>query len=178
MSSENQFLRIGKIVGAHGLQGRLKIIIISDISERFKAETTLYLKINAEYFKEYKSIEFIEQPGRASLLKLEDIDDRDDALELKGIEIFIDKSDAEKTRDSLGEDSYYFYDIVGCSVFRNGELFAEVKDIMNVGDGSILVLKNDEGKEFLIPFIESMVDTKEIHNRRIDINPIDGLFES
>ncbi len=178
MSSENQFLRIGKIVDAHGLQGRLKIIIITDISERFKAGTTLYLKINAEYFKEYKSIEFIEQPGRASLLKLKGIDNRDDALELKGIEIFIDKSDAEKTRDSLGEDSYYFYDIVGCSVFRNGEFFAEVKDIMNVGDGSILVLKNDEGKEFLIPFIESMVDTKEIHNRKIDINPIDGLFES
>ncbi len=177
MSSEKQFLRIGKIVGAHGLQGRLKILIVSDFSERFEPGTKLYLEISPDYYKEYQNIEFIEQSGRASLLKLEGINNKDDAIALKGIEIFIKKSDAEKTRDSLDDDNYYYYDLIGCKAFWNGNIFAEVTDIIKSGDGSVLVLKNDDGEEYLIPFTESMVDTKEIQNRRIDINPIDGLFE-
>ena len=176
MSNEKQFLRVAKITGVHGLHGRLRIAVVSDIADRFIPGTALFLKFGGEY-REYKSVEFIELVSKASLLKLEGIEDRDEALSLNGIEIYIDRTVAEKTRDSLGEDVYYYYDLIGCKAYWNNDLFAEVTDIMQAGDGCILILSNTEGKQFLIPFTESMVDTGNIGSKRIDINPVDGLFE-
>ena len=176
MSSGKQFLRVAKIIGAHGLHGRLRITVISDIADRFSPGTVLFLKFGDEY-REYKSVEFIELVSKASLLKLEGIDNRDEALSLNGIEIYIDKAEAEQTRDSLGEDVYYYYDLLGCKVYWNNDLFAEVTDIIKAGDGCILILSNTKGEQFLIPFTESMVDTGNISDKRIDINPVDGLFE-
>ncbi len=176
MSGGKQFLRVAKIIGAHGLNGRLRIAVISDIADRFAPGTALFLKSGSEY-REYKSAEFIWQTARASLLKLEGVDDRDKALSLNGIEIYIDREEAEKTRDSLGKDVYYYYDLIGCKVYWKNDLFAEVTDIMKAGDGCILVLSDTKGEQFLIPFTESMVDTGNIGSGRIDINPVDGLFE-
>lgn len=176
MSNEEQFLRIGKIIGAHGLHGRLRILVISDNTRRFEVGSSLYLKIGAKY-EEYISAEFIERRGNVSLLMLEGIEDRESAQSFKGVEIFIERSKAEKTRESLGVDIYYYYDLIGCKVFWKGDIFGEVVDIIDVADGNVLVLKNKEGRAFLIPFTRDMVDTKDICKRRIDINPVDGLFE-
>ena len=176
MSSDEDYLRIARIVGVHGLHGRLKIYVISDIDERFLPGNNLYIKIGGHY-KVYRSAEFIMKRGKASFLKLDGIASRDDALLLKGCEIFIKKSEAEKTRESLGEDVYYYYDLIGSRAFWNGDDFAEVVDIIEVGDGNALILKDNNGREYFIPFIQSMVDTKSIDSKRIDINPVDGLFE-
>lgn len=173
---DNQFVRIGKITGAHGLEGRVKVLVFSDVSGRFEPGNTLFLKIKSE-FTEYTSTDYKEQPGRFSLLKLEGIDNREEALSLKGIEIFISRKAAEKTRKLLDKDDFYYYDLIGCSVYLDNELFGEVASIMQAGAGDILVLKSKDGRELFIPFIDSMVDTKNIFKGRIDIRPVDGLFD-
>jgi 16S rRNA processing protein RimM len=176
LNETNQFLRIAKITGAHGLTGRLKLDVITDFIERFEPGNKLYIKIDNE-FKPFLCIDFIEK-SKNSLIKFENIEDRDAALYLKGAEIYISKSEAEKTRDRLDNDSFYFYDLIDCSVFRDGAVFGKVVDIMGSGENIILVLNDDKGKEYLIPFNQSMVDTKYIFNGRIDISPVEGLFES
>ena len=176
MSRDEQFLRIGKIIGAHGLHGRLKILAITDIRDRFKIGSYIYLKVRDEYNRN-RILDFIEQKGRQCLIVLEGISNREGALTLKGIEVFIEKDEAEKTRHLLGEDTYYYYDIIGCSVYLRGELFGRVTDILEAGAGEILVIEDSSGKEFLIPFVHSMVDTRELFNRKIYIYPIEGLIE-
>ncbi len=175
MKTPDQFLRIAKVVGAHGLNGRLKLAVITDLIERFTPGSIVYLKIDSKYTP-FQSIEFIET-GRYSIIKLEDINDRDAAASLKGTEVYIAKNEAEKTRDHLEGDAFYYYDLIGCKAYCNGRIFGNVVDIMEIGENNILVLKNDKGKEFLIPFIHSMVDTFHIFDGRIDINPVEGLFD-
>ena len=176
MSRDEQFLRIGKIIGAHGLHGRLRILAITDVRERFEIGNYIYLKVRGEYNR-YRILDFIEQKGRQCLIVLEGISNRDGALTLKGIEVFIEKEEAEKTRHLLGEDTYYYYDIIGCSVYLREELFGRVTDILEAGAGEILVIEDTSGKEFLIPFVHSMVDIRELFNRKIFIYPIEGLIE-
>lgn len=176
MSKGTEFLRIGKITGAHGLNGRLKIEVISDFMERFEAGNQLYLYDGLEY-RQYRIIEFIQRPSKSSLLKISSISDRDTALSYMGRELFIDKRIAEKTRKNLGPDDYYYYDIIGCLVYWKGDYFGKVVDIMKAGEGDVLLIKDSTNKEFFIPFIESMVDVNKIFDRRIDINPIDGLLD-
>lgn len=176
MRDVSQFLRIARISGAHGLTGRLKIHIISDIIERFASGNTLFLKIDDE-FKPFLCLEFIEQQRKDSLLKLENIEDIDRARSLKGVEIYINKSEAEKTREFLGKDNFYYYDLIGCKAFWKNVYFAEVTDIFEAGENSVLVLRDEKGSEYMIPFIESMVDTTGISQGRVDIHPVDGLFD-
>lgn len=171
-----EYVRVGRIVGVHGINGRLKIFVITDIYDRFDVGNTLLFQIDSEY-KEYTVQEFIQQKAKTSLLKVTGIDDRDTGLALKGVEIYIDKRTAEETRDLLGSDNFYFYEIIGCEVYYNNRLFGAVVDIIESGENSVLIIKDKQGKEALIPFIESMVDTAKIFSKRIDISPIEGLLE-
>jgi 16S rRNA processing protein RimM len=176
LKTSDQFLRVAKVTGPHGLDGRLKLAVITDIAARFTPGSTLYLKTGNE-FTPFESVKFVEQPGKDSILKLKEVNDRDTALSLKGVEIFIVKDDAEVTRDLLDGNEFYYYDLIGCEVFCSGKKFGNVADIMEIGGSSILVLNDVNGKEFMIPFISSMVDTGNIADRKIDINPIEGLID-
>ena len=176
MKKNDQFLRIARISGAHGLTGRLKLSIITDIIDRFKPGNSLYLKIGEEY-KEFISTEFIEKSGKNSLIKLEGIIDRDSAQALNGVEMYITKAEAERTRKYLGSDVFYHSDLIGCRVFYRDKLFGKVTDIIEAGENSVLIIEDENKKEFLIPFIHSMVKTKSIFSGKIDITPVDGLLD-
>lgn len=174
--AENDYLRIAHIVDAHSLNGRLKIAVTSDNPERFNVGNTVYIERENSQ-SEYKITEFKPVKGRVALLGLNGILDRTAAEVLKGANIFIAKKEAERTREQLADDSFYYYDIIGCDIFMNGKKFAVVTDIMEAGSGNILVIRTNGGKSFLIPFVASMVDTSNIANRRIDISPVEGLFD-
>lgn len=172
----DDFIRIAVVTGAHGLNGRLKILVISDIRERFETDKSVLVKTNAG-FRKFKILNYIEQKGKTGLLELEGIHDRDAALTYKGFEICIDQAEAERTRADLEKDSYYYFDIIGCAVYCQDQFFGTVTDILEAGSGEILIISNDKGKNVMVPFVESMVDTKDIRNSRLNINPVEGLFD-
>jgi 16S rRNA processing protein RimM len=175
--SGKELLRIGRIIGAHGLQGRLKILMLSDIPERFEQGNTVYLG-NDESSREFAIRQFHVSGGRECLLALEGLEDRDDALSLKGQTIYIERKTAEETRGLLEEGSFYYYDLIGCEVFRDGVPFGRVKDIFEAGAGEILIIEDNKGMEIFIPFVDDIVDTAAIADKRIDIHPIEGMIEN
>jgi 16S rRNA processing protein RimM len=174
---DDEFIRIAAITGVHGLGGRLKILVITDIIERFKKKKSVFIKVDDRYRK-FVILNYIHQNNRSGLLNLEGVSDRDAAQSLKGHDIFIKRTETEKTRNTLLEEgSYYFYDVIGCHVSLGGRPFGTVTDIMETGAGDILVVKDSAGKEYLIPFIERMVDTSEICSKKLTIHPVEGLID-
>ncbi len=172
----DDYIRIAVVTGTHGLKGRLKVLVISDIRERFDTGKSVFIKTMAD-IREFKILNFIEQKGKTGLLELHGIDDRDAAQSLKGSEICIHRAEAERTRSALDEDSYYYYDVIGCAVYRGDAPFGTVTDILEAGSGEILIISNETGQQFMVPFVASMVDTKHIRDGRLDIHPVEGLFE-
>ena len=176
MSSNEQYLRIGKIVGAHGLHGRLKVFIVTDIIERFNKGSPVFVECEQGY-REYQIEDFAEYKKKICLLRLEGITDIDAVLLLKGRNIYIHRNEAEKTRVLFDKESYYYYDLIGCNVFRNNMLFGVMVDILAAGAGEILIIEDTSGKRVMVPFVESMVDTEQIFEGRLNITPINGLIE-
>jgi len=172
----DSFLRIGVIAGAHALNGRLKIYVVSDNLDRFASGETVYLKIGNNY-KKYTVKEFSVFKGKYCLLRFDRINDRNSAEACKGIEIYIDREQAEKTRESLDHDAFYYFDLIGCSVYINDQRFGEVINILEAGAGEILVITDSKGKEFMVPFVDSMVNTAKISEKRLDIDPVEGLID-
>ena len=176
MIADDQYLRIAVITGAHALKGRLKVLIVSDNLNRFKIGNSVYLKEKTGY-NAYKIIDFKIQKGKMCLMQLEGIDDRNTSSSYRGIEIFITKEDAERSRTELDTNSYYYYDLIDCSVYLDRKEFAKVVDVIEAGAGELLVILSNDGKKFMIPFIEAMVNLEFVSKKRIDIYPIEGLFD-
>ena len=176
MISENNYLRVAKIISPHSLDGKLKIYVISDITERFEKGGTLYLKVKDTY-KKFIISNFIPIKNRIALLKLEGIDDRNSAEIIGKAELFIDKLTAESIRSSLDEDSFFYRDLIGCTVLHEKNFFGTVIDILEGGSVDILIIEDKNKKQFLIPFVDSMVDTSNIENKEIEISPVEGLID-
>ncbi len=173
----SEHLRIAVITGAHALHGRLKILVVSDNLSRFAPGAEVTVK-DKNGLKPYKIIEFAPSKGKVCLMHLEGVSDRNAADDLKGAEIFIRREEAEKTRDELLEDEeYYYYDIVDCAVYLEGNHFGVVSDIIEAGAGEILIITDSGGKKHMIPFVESMVSTDHIKDKRIDISPVEGILD-
>lgn len=173
---QREYLRIGIITGAHGLSGRLKVTVLTDLLERFAPESIVYIGTDATQ-RPCRITQFLPGRGKSCYLHIEGIDDRTQAESLKGMVLSIDRDQAEATRDLLDEDSFYYYDIIGCDVWRGDERFGTVVDIMQAGAGEILVINSTEGKQYLVPFVAAMVDTAAIAQRKLVIMPIEGLLE-
>lgn len=172
----SEYLRIGFVTGSHGLGGRMKVVVVTDLPDRFAEGSHVFL-LEHENHVEYTIKEFIPVSGREALLQLEGISDRDSSDSKKGCEIQIDKRLAEETKSLLSEDEFYYYDIIGCSVIYKGELFGTIKEIIEAGSGSVLVILDRNNKEHMIPFVNEMVDTSSLREKRIVINPVEGLIE-
>ena len=165
MSNED-LIRIAKIVGVHGLRGRLKIIVISDIIERFNPGNGVLVH-NGVSVKEYSIEGFQAHKGKIGLLLLEGVDSLEKAQVFKGAGIYIRRADA-----------FYYYDIIGCDVVMEGRPFGRVVDLMEAGAGSVLVIETNEGRQVLIPFVDEMVDTTGIGEHILTVHPVDGLLDS
>ena len=52
-----------------------------------------------------------------------------------------------------------------------------MKDLFEAGSGDILVIEDAGGREVLVPFVESMVNTDRINENIIEIRPVEGLLD-
>ena len=172
----NEYLRIGIITGAHSLDGGLKVHVITDNPDRFSPDIPVYLSRKGG-FVEYFIEDFSLHKNRIGYLYLRGILTREEAENLKGLEIFIPREIAEKSRNDLEDDSYYYYDILGCSVYLDDQPFGTISDIMQGGAGEILIVRDSNGRDHMIPFVEAMVDTGRVAEKRIDIHPVEGLLD-
>jgi 16S rRNA processing protein RimM len=176
LSNSLEYIRIGKLAGAHGLDGRLKVLIISDIDSRFETVRDVFVCLNGFYRKESLT-EFEPYKNRYGLIKLKSVNDKIAADQLSGCDLFITKTEAEKSKEKLDTDTFYYYDLIDCDVILDGNNFGKVENVIEAGAGEILIIEDENGKEFLIPFVESMVDVSMLNDKKIVIMPAEGLLE-
>ncbi len=121
MTSSEQ-LRIGRVVGIHGVKGAIKVRLEGASAEALKPALRVRLTVDEEG-EEAASIEttltrVAAIPGTdRTRLWLEGIGDRDAAEALRGRVLFVDK----EVLPELDEDEYYLADLVGAKVVAFGD---------------------------------------------------------
>jgi len=94
--------------------------------------------------------------GEAIIVKLDGIDDRNQAAALKGSNIWITPSQLER----LESDEYYWRQLIGLEVIdQAGVLLGKVDGLIETGANDVLLVKAGK-QEHLIPFIMDQVVTK------------------
>jgi len=48
---------------------------------------------------------------------------------------------------------------------------------MEAGSGEVLIITDETGRDFMVPFVESMVDTRDIRDKKLYLDPVEGLLD-
>ena len=166
-----EYLEIGQIVNTNGLKGLLKVKPFTDDITRFEILETVYIDIKGKLV-EYK-IEDVKYVKNMVLLKLEGIDDINEAEKFRNFYLKISRQDAAP----LSENSYYIVDLIGCEVVtEEGENLGIVDDVFPTGSNDVYVVKNELGKQILLPAIGEVVKEVDIPNKKITVKLMEGLL--
>ena len=166
-------LKVGKIVNTHSLKGEVKVISSTDFEEeRFKKGSKLLITRGNQLIREVV-VESYRNHKNFLLVKFEEIDSVEEAEKLKNLQIKIDSTEVGE----LEENEFYFHEIIGCQVFdENDKNLGEIIDILTPGANDVWVIKGENGKEILIPYIEDVVKQIDITNKKVNIEVMEGLI--
>lgn len=166
-------LKVGKIVNTHSLKGEVKVISSTDFEEeRFKKGSKLLITRGNQLIREVV-VQSYRNHKNFLLVKFEGIDSVEEAEKLKNLQIKIDSDEVGE----LEENEFYFHQIIGCEVFdENDRNLGEIIDILTPGANDVWVIKGEEGKEILIPYIEDVVKKIDITNKKVNIEVMEGLI--
>ncbi|GFN36387.1 ribosome maturation factor RimM [Tepidimicrobium xylanilyticum] len=172
MVGENMdYIKIGWIMNTHGIKGELKVYPLTYDINRFNDLKKVYIgnnKIEAE-------IERVKYSKGLTILKFKEFNNINDVLKFKKDYIYID----EKDRVELPDDHFFVFDIIDCTVYTiKGHKVGTVTDVLQMASNDVYVVKDVEnGKEYLIPAVKEFVVDIDIKNKKIVIDPIEGMIE-
>ena len=166
-----EYLEIGQIVNTNGLKGMLKIKPFTDDITRFEDLEFVYIQKGQELIE--KNIEEVKYVKNMVLLKLEGIDNIDEAEKYRNLYIKINKKDI----GDIPEDSYLIVDMLKCTVYTDEDkLLGKMVDVLTTGSNDVYVVKTESGKEILLPAIKEVVKDINIQNKKIIVKLMDGLI--
>ncbi len=165
------YIKVGWITNTHGIKGELKIHPLTDDINRFDDLKKVYLGNN----KVAAEIERVKYIKGWVILKFKEFNNINEVLQYKGDYIYID----ERDRVELPEDHFFIFDIIDCSVYTTkGEKVGLVVDVLQYASNDVYVVKDHNNeKEYLIPAVKEFVVEVDVEDKKIIIDPIEGMIE-
>lgn len=105
----------------------------------------------------------------------DEIDKLEDAILLKGTVLYADRNDI-----TLGDGSVFIADLIGLPVVDNetNETYGKLADVITPGGREIYVVREQNGKEFMIPAVPEFIKRINTDNDGgIYVHLIDGMRE-
>ena len=161
----------GQIVNRYSTKCCKKARTDTDDITNFETLKKVFI-LNKKQKNEYE-IEEVKEHKNMVLIKFKGVDTIEQAELLRNSYIVISRKDTKE----LEEDRYYIVDLLGLEVFTDeGTLLGNVEDIYNTGSNDIYVVKNDLGKQILLPAISDVIKQIDIKNNKIIVHLIKGLI--
>ena len=172
VAHNEQLISIARIARPQGIRGEVIADILTDFPDRFAALDEVTLLRDGKVFGLLNLERHRFHKGRV-LLKFAGYDDPDKAEELRGASLVIHQDELVE----LEEDEYFLFDLEGCEVVTmEGQPLGTVVKVENFGAAPLLVVRN-ESKEFLIPLTREICPDVDTANKKIVVNPPNGLLD-
>ena len=163
-------LEVGQIVNTFGIKGEIKVTPFKNDIRRFDDLKKVYVKTRKE--SKLYNVENARYHKNMVLLKLKGINTPEEAEMLRNAFLEIDREDAIP----LEEGTYFIADLLGLEVYTDeGKLLGKVEDIYNTGSKDIYVIKDELGKQVLLPGINEVIKEVDLNNGKIIVHLIPGL---
>jgi 16S rRNA processing protein RimM len=167
---------IGKIVGAHGVNGTMLILPLTDYPERFLKMKEIVLNKPGKPRQVLTVRKLVPYEGKGTFfLNAEGIKDRETAESFKGSIITV----PDKERIELPEDEYWIDDIIGLKVIENttGCELGTVEEVILTGSNDVYLIKTPEGAVKPVPAIADVINKVDIAAGILRVTIPEGLWD-
>lgn len=175
-AATTEWLEIGRILGAQGLKGEVRVQSLSDFPERFLVPGRRWLSAPAR--PEPQPIELLAGrwiPGKNTyVLKLEGVTDRTHAEQLRGYQVWVPAT----ARPHLEPGEFHIPDLIGLAIVdvTTTETLGVVQAVIPAGN-DLLEVQGVDGRTFWVPFVEDIVPVVNLGQRWIGVSLPSGLVE-
>lgn len=153
-------LAVIKVLGAKGLNGAVRVELLTDWPERLAGGVELWPEGASDALR----ISRVESGGRATILHFEGVTSREAAEKLAG-------SYLEAQGRTLPEGTWYWADLVGLRVeTADGTALGELVEVFRAGANEVYRVVGPVG-ERLVPALRSMVLEVDLEQGRMVVAP-------
>lgn len=161
------YMVIGEVIKAQGIKGEIKVKPLTDDARRFKKLRMVYLSQKPYKIQDCRVDTFV-------YLKLDGVDTRNEAEELIGKNICIDKVNSILP----DADSYFIVDLIGCDILDvEGGNLGRIKDIDSFGAADVITAVAPNGKIFRFPFLKRLTESIDVSSKimKVKKDELDGV---
>lgn len=165
---------LGTVIGAHGIQGEVKVYPLTD-------EPEFYCKSLREVLRESRdglqtlTVQGLKLHKGVWILRCAECVDRNEAETWKKSRLLIE----DQYLRPLREDEVFLHQLSGATVVdEEDHSLGTVKEILETGAGHVYVVRQPQGGEFLVPARGNIVLRFEPSTGKLVIDPIPGLLDS
>jgi 16S rRNA processing protein RimM len=167
---ESIYLAIGFLRRPHGVNGEIIMDLHTDFPDRIKAGRQVYLG------EKYELVTFdgVREHGQGLLVRLRGFDTPETVGRFRNHWVYVKASEVPP----LPEGKHYKYELVGLSVVEDtGRALGELIEILETGANDVYIVRDETGKEILLPAIPPVVLEVDMNARVMKVHLIDGLVD-
>ena len=156
-----------------GIKGEVRITLYAQDSTNLKEGKVLLLERAGNTVS--AAIKRVRYQKDRPVVKLEGVDDRNYAEEIRGMEVSIYASELEE----LPEGEHYVRDLIGCRVIdvTDGREVGILKDVIQNTAQSILEVTTADGRSVLIPAVDAFMRGIDEETGIIEVELIPGFID-
>ncbi len=156
---------VAVVAAPHGVRGALRLRTFTEQPESVAAYGPVYDKQGRRLF----DLRLIGQAKTGVVVKVPDVEDRDEAERWRGVELYVPRSALPEPED---EDEFYVEDLQGLPVERrDGSRIGTVVGLENHGAGDLIEVGLESGGSMVLPFTREVVPEVDLENRRVVVEP-------
>jgi 16S rRNA processing protein RimM len=166
-----KFVRIGRILNTHGLDGELVMQLLTDSPEILDDMQYMMLAVKGDV-KASLEIEYMQDFKSNLLVAFKGVDGIDEAKKYKGMDVVV----PEEMLPEL-EDEIYWSEFQGALVFdRNGEQIGTLVDYMEGGGADIFRIKCADGYYLVSNNIDHVLEI-DVKNKKLVVDRVGLVSE-
>ena len=167
-NGEPVYLTVGFLRRPHGLRGEIIMDLHTDFPERLKRGRKMFVSEE----RRPVTIQSVRQHQKGVLIKFNGIDTPEDAGQFRNQWVYVEAKDVPP----LPEGHIYQHELFGFKVVdENDALLGELVEIIETGANNVYVVKDESGRELLLPAIPSVILEVDTGRRLMRVHLLEGL---
>lgn len=161
------YLSVGFLRRPHGLKGEIIMDLHTDFPERMQKGRKVFVG------EDHKLMTLTNvRPHQSGLLvKFDDIDTPEDAGLYRNQWVYVQTKDVP-----LPEGQHYKHELLGLKVVdEEDNPLGELVEILETGANDVYIVRNDSGREILLPNIPSVILDLDVGARTMRVHLLEGL---
>lgn len=167
---------LGEIVGAHGLQGELRVRFTGDVPDHLLSCDALWIGRDANDPEARRFEVRGTGMGRGGevRLRLEGLESREAVGRLVGLVV----SAPAAVLPALPEGEFFWFELIGCHVESDtGQALGTVREIWETGAHDVLLVEDEAGRRRLLPTAAELMTEVDPEAGRIVVVDLPGLLD-